>query len=83
MKDILTVVEAALFLKKHPETIRRWIKAKKLEARKIAAGKNGIFVILRTDLLEVIVSDEMRRKKRAKKMARALAKSPRQVKLPL
>ena len=84
VKDILTVSEAAGFLKKHPDTIRRWIKTKKLVARKISAGKNGIFVILRSDLLEVVISNEIKAVRRAKKAARKLAaKSPQQVKLPI
>lgn len=84
MKEILTVAEAANFLKKHPDTIRRWIKTKKLAARKISAGKNGIFVILRNDLLEVVISNEIQAERRAKKAARKLAaRYPRQVRLPI
>jgi excisionase family DNA binding protein len=54
IKDILTVKEAARVLKKHPATIRRWIKERKLAATKLS-GKYGIYLILRSDLLEFMV----------------------------
>jgi excisionase family DNA binding protein len=56
VNEILTVTEAASFLKKHPHTVRRWILAKKLRAKKIAAGGSGVFAILKNDLLEYVVS---------------------------
>lgn len=59
MKDIITVEEAARFLRKHPSTIRRWIETKILKARHLSAGGHGIYVILRTDLLEVVVSGKV------------------------
>jgi excisionase family DNA binding protein len=62
MKDIITVSEAAKFLKKHPDTIRRYIEQKKLKARKISAGKSGVYVLLRNDLLEFIIADDIRKK---------------------
>jgi excisionase family DNA binding protein len=55
VNDILTVQEAALFLKKHPGTIRRWIFDKKLKAKRIPAGGTGVYVILKTDLLEFAI----------------------------
>ena len=51
IKDILTVKEAAKVLKKHPATIRRWIRERKLPAEKLS-GKYGIYLIARSDLLE-------------------------------
>ena len=59
MKDIVTVSEAAVFLHKHPDTIRRWIEEKTLRARKLSAGKNGIYAIARNDLLELAISDTL------------------------
>jgi excisionase family DNA binding protein len=56
MQDIVTVEEAAEFLHKHPGTIRRWIETKKLKARHLSAGGHGIYAILRSDLLELMVS---------------------------
>lgn len=59
VKDILTVKEAAKLLKKHPATIRRWIKEKKLSARKVG-GKFGVYLIFRSDLLEFMVQGLMK-----------------------
>lgn len=59
MKDIVTVEEAAQFLHKHPDTIRRWIETKKLKARHLSAGGHGIYAIVRSDLLELAVSESM------------------------
>jgi excisionase family DNA binding protein len=56
MHDIITVSEAAEFLHKHPSTIRHWIETNKLKARHISAGGHGIYVIVRSDLLELVVS---------------------------
>lgn len=56
VQDIVTVEEAAQFLRRHPDTIRRWIETKKLKARHLSAGGHGIYAILRSDLLELIVS---------------------------
>ncbi len=64
VNEILTVTEAAKFLKKHPETIRRWIEVKRLTAKKLSAGKNGIYAILRNDLLELAVKETMENKSR-------------------
>ena len=61
VKDILTVSEAASFLHKYPGTIRHWIKTKKLKARRISAGGSGVYVLLRTDLLEFMVSEQIRK----------------------
>lgn len=62
VNEILTVAETASFLKKHPHTIRRWILAKKLPAKKIAAGGSGVFAILKNDLLEYVISQSVKRK---------------------
>lgn len=58
MKDYLTVKEAAKYLKKHPATIRRLIRGRKLKAQKLA-GKYGIYLIDRSDLLEFMMSKVM------------------------
>lgn len=60
-QDILTVKEAAKMLEKHPETIRRWIKAKKLPARKVA-GEYGLYLVSRQDLLEYMVKGLVKRR---------------------
>ena len=58
MKDYLTVKEAAKYLKKHPATVRTLIKKRKLKAQKLA-GKYGIYLISRSDLLEFVMSKVM------------------------
>lgn len=73
MNDILTVQEAAQFLHKYPGTIRRWITSKKLKARRIPAGGTGVFVILKTDLLEFSIGN-MVRAERAEQHAKKEAK---------
>ena len=65
MNDIVTVEEAATFLHKHPDTIRRWIETKKLKARHLSAGGHGIYPILRSDLLELIVSGTLEAKEKS------------------
>ena len=67
MKEIVTVKEAAAFLQKHPATIRHWIESKILRARKLSAGKNGIYAIARNDLLELMVAGTIERKLKEKK----------------
>lgn len=67
MNDIVTVEEAATFLHKHPDTIRRWIENKTLKARHLSAGGHGIYAILRSDLLELAVSDSINAKEKVKK----------------
>lgn len=66
MNEIVTVEEAAKFLHKHPGTIRRWIVAGMLKARHLAAGGHGIYVILRSDLLEFMVAETIEEKEKAK-----------------
>jgi excisionase family DNA binding protein len=61
MKDYLTVKEAAKYLKKHPATVRNFIKKRKLKAKKLA-GKYGIYLIDRSDLLEFMMSKMMEEK---------------------
>jgi excisionase family DNA binding protein len=58
MKDYLTVKEAARNFKKHPSTIRRWIRARQLKAEKVA-GKFGLYLISRSDMLEFMMSKVM------------------------
>lgn len=64
MKDIITVDEAARFLHKHPSTIRRWIETKQLKARHLSAGGHGIYVMLRSDLLEVMIAQSVAEKEK-------------------
>jgi hypothetical protein len=66
VNDIVSINEAAQFLHKHPDTIRRWIEQKKLKARHLSAGGYGIYAILRTDLLELIISNTMKEKEKVK-----------------
>jgi excisionase family DNA binding protein len=75
MNEILTVSEAAAFLKKHPGTIRRWILDKKLKSRKIPAGGTGVFVILKNDLLEFSISTMVKAERKEKKVKK-VSQSP-------
>jgi len=83
MNEILTVSEAAEFLKKHPGTIRRWILAKKLKARKIPAGGTGVFVILKNDLLEFSIAKMVRQERKEKKETKPVAPPSGQESLPI
>lgn len=84
MNEILTVAEAAQFLKKHPGTIRRWISAKKLRARRIPAGGTGVFVLLKTDLLEFSIEQMVRAEHKDKKETKvAVPPSSGQESLPI
>ena len=83
MNEILTVAEAANFLKKHPGTIRRWILGKKLKARKIPAGATGVFVILKTDLLEFSIAKMVRAERHVKKEAKKSPPPSGQESLPI
>jgi len=58
MKDYLTVKEVAKNFKKHPSTIRRWIRERHLKAEKVA-GKFGLYLISRSDMLEFMMSKVM------------------------
>ena len=62
MKDYLTVRDAARHFKKHPSTIRRWIREHKLKAERVA-GKYGLYLISRSDLLEFMMSKVMEQQK--------------------
>ena len=55
MKDYLTVKEASKYFKKSPSTVRRWIRERKLPATKLA-GKYGVYLVARSDLLEFMLS---------------------------
>lgn len=83
MNEILTVAEAAEFLKKHPGTIRRWIIAKKLKARRIPAGGTGVFVILKNDLLEFSIAKMVRAARKVKKEVKVEAPPSGQETLPI
>lgn len=83
VNEILTVKEAATFLKKHPDTIRHWILAQKLPAKRIPIGKNGIFVLLRTDVLEVMVRKSVEKKVRKNPVKRRDFDDTPQIKLPM
>lgn len=61
MKDYLTVKEVARYLKKHPATVRRIIRSRKLKAQKLA-GKFGVYLVARSDLLEFMMSKVMEEK---------------------
>lgn len=56
IKDFLTVKEAAKILKKHPGTIQRWIRERRLPAQKLG-GKYGIYLIARSDVLEFMIQN--------------------------
>ncbi len=83
MNEILTVSEAAQFLRKHPGTIRRWIVAKKLKAKKIPAGGTGVFVILKTDLLEYSIEKMVKADRKVKKEPKVTPPSSGQESLPI
>lgn len=76
MNDILTVAEAAQFLRKHPGTVRRWIIAKKLKARKVPAGGTGVFVILKNDLLEFSIAKMVRAERKTKRETKTAVTPP-------
>ena len=61
MKDYLTVKEAAKYFKKSPSTVRRLIRGRKLKATKLA-GKFGVYLITRSDLLEFMMTKVMEEK---------------------
>jgi excisionase family DNA binding protein len=61
MKDYLTVKQAAKYLKVHPATVRRLIKIRKIKAQKLA-GKYGIYLIDKSDLLEFVMSKVLEEK---------------------
>jgi excisionase family DNA binding protein len=84
VNEILTVAEAAQFLRKHPGTIRRWILAKKLKAKKIPAGGTGVFAVLKTDLLEYSIEKMVRAEHKVKKEVKTVAaQSTGQESLPI
>jgi excisionase family DNA binding protein len=58
VSDFLTVKEAAKQLKKSPSTVRRLIRDRKLKAQKLA-GKFGVYIIERSDMLEFLMSRVM------------------------
>jgi excisionase family DNA binding protein len=58
MKDFLTVKEVGRHLKKSPATVRRLIRIRKLKATKLA-GKYGVYIVARADLLEFMMNKVM------------------------
>lgn len=58
MKDFLTVRDVARQLKKSESTVRRFIRHKKLRATKLA-GKFGVYIIDRADMLEFLMKKVM------------------------
>lgn len=50
----LTIPEAAAIIRRDPETVRRWIRAGRLPARKVGAS----YVIWREDLSELVARQE-------------------------
>lgn len=70
VNEIVTVSEAAHFLRKHPGTIRRWIESKKLKARLLTAGGHGVYAIVRSDLLEFALQLSMEEQERSKRESR-------------
>ncbi len=52
MRDYLTVCEAAKILEVGEASVRKYIKSKRLAAEWFAAGKHGIYLIKKGDLLE-------------------------------
>lgn len=58
VKEYLTVKEAAKYFKKSPSTVRRLIRSRKLKADKLA-GKFGVYIIARSDMLEFLMSKVM------------------------
>ncbi|MEK7544104.1 MAG: helix-turn-helix domain-containing protein [Patescibacteria group bacterium] len=83
MNDIVTVEEAAMFLHKHPGTIRRWIESNKLKARHLSAGGHGIYAILRMDLLECMIAGDIKEKEKIKHAPTPKALPDPQTQLPL
>ena len=83
MNEILTVGEAAQFLRKHPGTIRRWILSKKLKAKKIPAGGTGVFAILKTDLLEFSIAKMVKAERKTKHEVKVVPPSSGQETLPI
>lgn len=55
MKDFLTVKEVSKQIKKSPSTVRNLIRARKIKATKLA-GKYGIYLINKSDMLEYLMN---------------------------
>lgn len=66
MKDYLTVKDVARHLKKSESTIRRFIRHKKLRATKLA-GKFGVYIIDRSDMLEFLMGKVIEAEKKNRK----------------
>jgi excisionase family DNA binding protein len=66
VKDFLTVHEAARQLKKSESTVRRFIRHKKLRATKLA-GRFGVYIIDRGDMLQFLMNKVMEAEKKSSK----------------
>jgi hypothetical protein len=78
MDDILTVSEAARFLGKNPGTVRRYIISGLLRGKRISAGGSGVYVLLKSDVLEWIVI-----RSASRKVKLATKKPSRQIEMKL
>jgi len=54
LRSLITVHEASRFARVHPNTIRRWIGSKRLQAVKSAPCKQGRVLIPRDALLSLL-----------------------------
>gem|GEM_PF-3321124 len=54
MNEYLTVKQAAKYIKKSPSTVRRLIRGKQIKAMKLA-GKYGVYLINRSDMMEYMM----------------------------
>jgi len=61
-EEFLTLKQAAKILKKHPTTLRRYIKKRQLKAKKLA-GKYGIYILSHSDVLEFMMRRVLEEKK--------------------
>lgn len=66
-EEFLTLRKAAKILKKHPATLRRYIKKRQLAATKLA-GKYGVYILTRGDVLEFMMKQMLEARKKTKKL---------------
>lgn len=62
VKDYLTTKEVGRYLKKSESTVRRLIRTKRLRATKLA-GRFGVYIIERSDMLEYMMARVMEERK--------------------
>ena len=59
-KDYLTVSEAAKYIGKHPDTVRRWLRDGSIKGKKLKGGKKqDRYVLLRTDVDEFLAKQRV------------------------